>query len=274
MDAWDIIERAGADAAASGLFDGLFLAGSFGREEADAWSDVDLVGLAPAERHEAIEAWWRDWLEQQEHLVYFKVLHRGGVLINAISESWLRVDLHLPADGQLGNRPQNGVKPLHDPLNLHDNLVPRLPEHRPDPKRIEEMIWEFIRVLGLTPVGLGRQEYVVMVMGTGLLRDMLSQLMQEQLPVPDRGGILHLNKLLAPQDIEMLEGLPYPRPEREALIAAQLALARAFFPRARKLAAELGIAWPQEFEASARAHLAQAIGREPGETWPLLMNER
>ncbi len=264
-----LIERVGGAAAASGLFDGLFLAGSFGKGTADAWSDVDLVGLAPAERHEAIAAWWRDWLEAQEKLIYWKQWGRGGTLINAITESWLRVDLHLPDDGQLGHRPQDGVKPLFDPSGLYARLVPSLPERRPDARAVADMIEEFIRIVGLTPVGLGRKEYVVMAMGSGMLRDMLSRLIQEELPIPDRGGMLHLNRLLSPQDISVLKALPYPAPEREALIEAQLAVARVFFPRAKRLAGELSIAWPDVFEASARANLADAIGRDPETLWPI-----
>jgi len=268
MQARDLIGRTGAAAAATGHFDGLFLAGSFGRGTADEWSDVDLVGLAPPERHEAIAGWWRGWLEAQEHLIYFKVLPRGGTLINAVLHSWLRVDLHLAPAAQFGRRAQDGVRALHDPGGIHATLPPSLPPHRPDPKRVEEMIWEFIRILGLTPVTLGRGEHVVMVTGTGLLRDLLSQLMQEELPFPDRGGMLHLGKLLPRDDMALLESLPYPGPEREALIEAQLALARVFFPRARQLAARLGVVWPEEFETVSRAHLARAIGREPEALWP------
>lgn len=264
-----LIERVGAAAEASGLLDGLFLAGSFGTGTADAWSDVDLVGLAPAGRHEAVVRWWRGWLEEQEKLIYWKQWGRGGTLINAITQSWLRVDLHLPDDGQLGPRPQDAIKPLFDPSGLHGRLVPSLPERRPDPRVVGDMIEEFIRIVGLTPVALGRREYVIMAMGTGMLRDMVSRLMQEELPIPDRGGLLHLNKLLPPEDIATLEALPYPAPERAALIEAQLAVARVFFPRAKRLTAELGIAWPSVFETSARSHLATAIGRDQETLWPL-----
>jgi hypothetical protein len=269
MQAQKLIEMAGAAAQASGLVDGLFLAGSFGRGTADDWSDVDLVGLAPAERHDAVTAWWRKWLNAQETLIYWKQWGRGGTLTNAITESWLRVDLHLPGDGQLGERSQDGVRPLYDPENLHSRLMPSLPAHRPDARAVAEMIEEFIRILGLTPVGLGRKEYVIMAMGAGMLRDLLSRLMQEELPIADRGGLLHLNKLLPPQDIAVLEALPYPGPERNALVEGQLAVARVFFPRAKRLAAELGMAWPGVFERSAQAHLANAIGRDAETLWPI-----
>ncbi|UYN98299.1 MAG: hypothetical protein KIT02_09990 [Devosia sp.] len=269
MDAKTVIETIGGAAGDSGLFDALFLAGSFGKGSADQWSDVDLVGLAPPDRHPAIAAWWRAWIESQEPLIYFKVLNRGGMLINAITAGWLRLDLNLPGDGKLGNRPQDGVKPLHDPADIHAGLVPSLPEHRPDREQIESMVLEFLRVMGLTPVGLGRQEYVTMVMGTGLLRDMLSQLMQEELPIPDRGGILHLSRLLPPEDMKILLGLPYPGPEPESLVAAQLAIARIFLPRARALLERIGGTWPAQFEAAVRAHLGVTLKRTEESLWPI-----
>lgn len=256
------------DAAASGLFDGLFLAGSHGRGSADSWSDIDLVGLAPTGRHEAITGWWRNWLEQREPLVYFKVLARGGTLINAIDQHWLRIDLNLVEAAQIGGRARDQLVPLVDPASLYAGLPESLPAHRADPRRIEELVWEFIRVLGLTSVGLGREEWVVMVMGTGLLRDMLSQIMQEALPIPDRGGILHLSKVLPEEEMQVLLALPYPGPEKEALISAQLAIAQAFFPRARRLATAVGATWPTRFEVVTQDMLAKAIGREAGTLWP------
>jgi hypothetical protein len=48
----------------------------------------------------------------------------------------------------------------------------------------------------------------------------------------------------------VLEGLPYPGPERDALIAAHLATAAVFFPTARDMAARLGVVWPVAFETA------------------------
>jgi hypothetical protein len=269
MLARELIGKVGAAAAASDLLDGLFLGGSFGKGSDDAWSDVDLIALAPVERHGAVVAWWHDWLSTEEDLIYWKKWGRGGTLINAITESWLRVDLVLPDSGQLDGRPQDGVKPLFDPQDLYSALAPSLPDRVPDGRAVLDMVEEFIRIIGLTPVALGRREYVIMAMGNGMLRDLLSRLMQEQLSIPDRGGMLHLNKLLSAGDIHTLEALPYPAPEREALIDGQVAVARAFFPRAKTLVASLGLEWPSGFEASARAHLARAVGREPETLWPI-----
>jgi hypothetical protein len=50
--------------------------------------------------------------------------------------------------------------------------------------------------------------------------------------------------VLPEADMRLLEGLPYPRPDRAEIIAANIATARAFFPRARALAERIGVPWP------------------------------
>jgi hypothetical protein len=55
---------------------------------------------------------------------------------------------------------------------------------------------EFLRILGLLPVVLGREEYVVGASGAGLARTLLIQLMVEEVAAPGPGGALHLRGLL------------------------------------------------------------------------------
>ena len=78
---------------------------------------------------------------------------------------------------------------------------------------------------------------------------------------PDPGGMLHQSKVLPADQLEMLKALPYPGLDREALIAANFAMAQAFFPRARALAERLGLEWPSAFEAATRRRLETTIGR-------------
>jgi hypothetical protein len=263
----DLIGNVGPAAAATGQLEALFLAGSLGKGGGDAWSDVDLLGVAPADRHEAIIAWWCDWLEEQEHLIYCKRPPWGGTLINAITQSWLRVDLILVTAGQMGRRAQDNVTALHDPNGLFATLPKSLPAHMPGARKVEDLAIEFIRMLGLLPVALGRGEWVTMVLGVGMLRDLITQLMLEEVPLADKGGILHLSTLLPQADMDVLLGLPYPGPEREGLIEANLRHARVFFPRARRLAAAVGATWPDEFEAVTRDYLAGQLGQAAGDLW-------
>ena len=238
----------------------LFLAGSHGAGRADRWSDLDFLAVAEPAAQAAIGARWRATLEAEARVVFWNQLPSRGLLLNAITEDWLRLDLHvLPRDG-LGPRAKSGLKPIFDRAGIFAALPDDLPAAQPDPRRVSYQIREFLRVLGLMPVGLGRGELVTMVKGTGLLRDLLSDLMLEDCPLPDRGGILHLSRLLPPAEMALLRDLPWPGPERAALIAANLALAEAFLPRARDLARRLDLDWPEAFEAATRRHIERELG--------------
>lgn len=238
----------------------LFLAGSFGRGTADEWSDVDLIAMAPTQHHAALAAGWRDMLNAITPIVFWNELNRGGLVINAISEEWLRCDLSIVTHETFGRRARDTVKPLVDRDDLYDTLPDTLPLKQPDAGTVSYLIHEFIRMLGLMPVGLGRGEYVTMVLGVGMMRGHLEALMMQDVTHPDPGGILHLSKLLPPADMGVLRALPYPGPERDALVAANLAIARQFLPRARRMAQRLDIDWPEAFEAATRRRLEHTLG--------------
>lgn len=239
---------------------GLFLSGSFGRGTADTWSDVDFVIVAAADDHATLAADWRQRLEAITPIVFWQELSRGGVVINAISERWLRCDVSLATPDTFSHRARNLVVPLIDRDGLHAALPETLPPRSPDAGYVRYVIHEFIRMLGLLPVGAGRGEYVTMVLGVGMMRGHLEGLLMQDVTTPDPGGILHLSKLLPADQMQLLESLPYPGPDRDALIAANLAIAREFMPRARAMADRLGIAWPEAFEAATRKRVQETLG--------------
>ena len=77
------------------------------------------------------------------------------------------------------------MSPLIDPDDLHSALPDDLPPGAPKPARVQGLIEEFIRVLGLLPVAIGRGEHVVAARGAGLLRDKLIDLMLEDAALPE-----------------------------------------------------------------------------------------
>ena len=116
------------------------------------------------------------------------------------------------------------------------------------------MTTEFIRVLGLLPVVVGRDEHVVGASGATLLRTMLVQLALEDVAVEDRGGALHLRALLPDERYRAIAGLPPVLANRDAVIEAHTAAARIFIPLAESLAARCGAEFPAEFYAATREH--------------------
>ena len=239
----------------------LFLAGSFGRGTADEWSDVDLIAVVAAGQQRIVAEHWRVMLQQITPIVFWNELPRDNLVLNAISEEWLRCDLSVVTLEQFGRRAKNTVKPLLDRDGIYDALPDTLPPRAPDAGTVRYLIHEFIRMLGLLPVGAGRGEYVTMALGVGMMRGLLESLLMQDVTNPDPGGILHQSKLLPPDQMQMLADLPYPGPEREALIEANFAVARQFMPRARAIAERLGVPWPDAFEAATRQRLISTLGR-------------
>ena len=160
----------------------------------------------------------------------------------------------------------NGTHILIDRIGCFEALPPALPPRAPDTRRVLQLVNEFIRVIGLLTVVVGRGEYFMAATGTGLLRDCLMKLMLEEVGHPT-GGALHPSRTLPAADMAILDSLPFPGPQRSAVIDAHFAIARAFFPRARALSARLGLAWPEPFEAATLEHLRRAFANERDVAW-------
>jgi hypothetical protein len=88
---------------------------------------------------------------------------------------------------------------------------------------------------------------------------LLVDLLIEETDAPNRGGILHLNRLITEDQKHLLTSLPPAVPTRDAMISAHLAYAKAYLPRARNRAARLGMDWPERFEAATWARLGEAL---------------
>lgn len=258
MDQATLIGRIGDALEPDQRIRGLFLAGSFGRGTADVYSDVDLLAVVPAEAHEAMAVDWHGVMESIAPIVHWYSLPHALVL-NAITDTWLRCDIHIVGPDNLGGRAQDRLKPLIDRDGIFATLPATAPHQGVDPGRMRGTITEFIRVLGLCPVADGRGEYEVAVFGSGLLRRMLTDLLVAEMDLGDTGGILHLSRVLDAERMALLAALPVAHPNRESVVKSQLATARLFMPRAKALAAKLGIEWPHAFEAATLRVLTRAL---------------
>lgn len=239
---------------------GLFLSGSFGRGTEDEWSDVDLLAVVGRHDQRGVADRWREALNALQPVVYWNELERGGFLINAVTESWLRCDLNMAEPNHFGRRAQNAIMPLIDRDGIYDDLPAALPSKMPDARALRYQINEFIRILGLIPVVIGRGEYLTGVMGNGLLRGLLTDLLMQDVTDPDPGGILHMSKLLPAEQIRTMTDLPFPNATKDQVIEAQLAVARVFIPRARAMAKRLNVEWPEAFEAATLRVLEEKLG--------------
>lgn len=243
----------------------LFLGGSYGAGLEDAYSDIDFVMVAAAGPSDDVAALWKKAVCRTGKIVLWWDRQVKPSLINAITRDWLRTDVVILKPDQMAGHAKDSLKVLFD----HDGILATLPESSPpadpDPKRTRYQFEEFIRILGLLPLAIGREEYLNGVLGVFLLRNLLVDLMIAETAAPHRGGVLHLNRLITGQQKQVLTSLPLPAPERQALIDAHLLYAEAYLPRARRLARLWGVEWPEEFEAATWKRLAATLAiRPPG----------
>ncbi|MFL4471243.1 nucleotidyltransferase domain-containing protein [Tateyamaria armeniaca] len=238
----------------------LFLSGSHATGLADAYSDIDFVMVARAGASDDVAALWRDAVAQTGDIVLWWDRTTVPVLINAITADWTRTDVIILKPEQMGHHSQAGLKPLFDHKGVYAGLDEKHAPAPPNPRKFKYQIEEFIRILGLLHLAAGREEYINGVLGVFHLRNALVELMIEETGAPNRGGVLHLNRLITQEQKDVLVSLPPPVPTRDAMIDAHLAYARAFLPLARKRAADLGVDWPEQFEEVTWARLNETLG--------------
>lgn len=240
----------------------LFLSGSYGNGLEDEYSDVDFVLVASDGATDEIAELWRKACTACGEIILWWDRQVRPLLINAITKDWLRIDVIILKPDQLGGQAQDALKTVFDHDGLYDGLVKHAEKAAPNAAHAKYQFEEFIRILGLLPLAIGRKEYINGVLGIFNLRNLLVDLMIAETDAPHRGGVLHLNRLISDEQKQVLLSLPPPVPERDAMIAANLAYAEAYLPRARAMAKQWGVEWPQRLETAMWQRLYETLGIE------------
>jgi len=238
----------------------VWLAGSLGAGEGDAWSDVDLLVLAKDGAWAAVSAALAEELGAAFDAVLVEPLF-GGRVVHFVTVEWARFDLTIVERDGLVRYDANRLEPA---FNRGDAAPPRKRQtpYAPAPETVVRIAREFLRVLGLLPNALGRGELLNALSGADILRRLTVELMHEEAGIaPDRrGGALHPSRFLSAEQLAALRALPPIAAEPDSLTAGNRALAQLFLPRARALAERTGAPWPQRLEDAARRHLKRTIG--------------
>jgi len=238
----------------------LFLSGSHGTGFDDAYSDIDFILVTEDGATDQIAAHWRQAIEGTGEIVLWWDRTTRPMLINAITSDWTRTDVVILKPDQLGFHTRDQLKPLFDHDRLYETLTASRAPQPPNPKHLQYQIEEFIRILGLLPLAVGREEYLNGVLGIFHLRNALVDLMIQETAAPHRGGLLHLNRLITLEQKAELEALPPPVPEKQAMIDGHMAYAKAYLPRASKMAKACNVDWPVRFEDVTWDNLEKTLG--------------
>jgi predicted nucleotidyltransferase len=237
----------------------VWLGGSFGRGDGDAWSDIDVIAVVDEEDRPACLAEYTGARNPVGETVLLMALF--GRIAHAVRPDWERYDLLFVTPAEFRAYDRRALRPLA-PASLDAPAADiAWPPHQPAPEALVASAQEFLRVLGLLPTAIGREEWLSSQEGAHLLRRMLIEMMIEANGVSraERGGAKKLNPYLTPSQRASLEALAPPGADREALIAANVALARLFLPLAKEVLAKAGAGWPQALETATRAHLASTL---------------
>lgn len=238
-----------------------WLAGSLGRGEGDAFSDVDvlaLVGQGPA--GETGLRYAREGVREIAEPVLVMPLF-GGRVVSVVTADWERFDISFIEAADLGRYDAARLTPIFN-RGSREPPRPAPTAYEVAPEALLALINEFLRVLGLLGVAEGRREWLLALQGFGILRGLSIDLMLEENRVSpaDRGGALRRNPLLTAEQRAALEGLPPLAANRASVLEANAALSAIFLPRARRLAARVGLPWPSAFESATKRHLRERLG--------------
>lgn len=259
MNQTDLIQRVSDVLNSDERIGGAFLGGSYGRDEADEYSDVDVYAVvAEADQIQDVLTHLTHVVSEITPLLFYKVLQNART-INYITVDWLRFDLTVVNGFELLFLTGGKVKPLFDRLGLS---IPSADETAAQPLRspdeLLDVINEFIRVLGLSVVAKGREDLVVAQKGTNLLWDMLIRVMVMSNGVSVRRGVLALRRDLTNEQLEILAALPVGS-SWSSVFERTEAIAHHFFQIAKALAQEIGGEWPHKFEQATLRHLEQNL---------------
>ena len=174
----------------------LFLSGSHGSGLADAYSDLDFLAVAVDGPTDAFASLWREAVGRIGEIVLWWDRQANPMLINAITAEWVRMDVEVVTPQQMAARSGDGLKALFDHDRILDSLPAALGRTGPNAARMKWQFEEFIRILGLLPLAMGREEYLNSITGVGYLRSLLVDLLIEETAAPNRGGALRLNRLI------------------------------------------------------------------------------
>jgi hypothetical protein len=233
-----------------------WLSGSFGRGNADRYSDIDLNVWLDERDVEPFRQETQNWLDALRPLVLFRWMFNNR-MANALTRDGLRLDLWLHTDTPTLS--SNSVQLLWDrdhALQLHEG-TPAAPVNK---ERLLDQISEFWRCIALTPPVIGRDERIISLTGLAIESNILTDVIIQGYGIPRDSGVKRLNPFLPDalrQRIE--EALALNGLTQSSLVQAHLALARIMQSEGRQIAARHYFDYPIELESAALEYAMQEL---------------
>ncbi len=237
-----------------------WLSGSFGKGIADSFSDVDAHLLLPTDAVDSFREEVRGWLEQIRPLVLFRLMFEGQ-MVNALTVDGLRLDLWMHS-GDVAEVPQGATRVLwqqKDVLRWIPSPSPQLSAAEVA-RQLERLIPEFWRCIAMLPVGIGRQERIVCLIGAMVEIQVLTDVFIAGSGVRNDRGAKARNDFLPAELREATESALFlPDLSSDALAQLHLRLAALMQQHGPILCARWNFPYPQEIEDAALRYVRQTL---------------
>jgi hypothetical protein len=254
-----------------------YLVGGFAVGLGDAFSDVDLQCCILDGAAEDLRSSWPTLAAEIAPLARVKpfggpargpfIAPIGGM---CITPEWLHFDIVFQPQSSVDISSIVGMVPLFDKADLlPDTPVPR-PDRRGDPFLPLGAVDHFLYMLGNVVSAIGRNEIIPAMNGVIMIRDiaLVGLLLAEGGLATTREHVMgnpfpftkRLRSYLTDEQNALLESLPPLAPNLDSVIDGYVALAEAFLPRAKRLAASTGSSWPTEYETASVAYFERMVG--------------
>ncbi|MFI5314988.1 MAG: nucleotidyltransferase domain-containing protein [Myxococcota bacterium] len=257
-----LFDRAAAVLASDSRVRALWVSGSLARGDADPHSDLDLLAAVADADFDAFAAGWLERLAEITPTVLARPIPFLPGSFYSLTPTCERLDVVIEKVSRVPASFFRTRQVVFDRDGLDAQVPAPAPPAGPDRAKVETAIEEPLRYLALLPAVLGRGELLLAQEGYGHMRRRISEVFLEaNAPLPTT-GVKHWRDKLLPEQYAVLEALPWPAANREALIAANVEIARALLRHARPVAEKLGVAWPEALERAVRAHLLRELGIE------------
>ncbi|PWT73184.1 MAG: hypothetical protein C5B60_08570, partial [Chloroflexi bacterium] len=157
----------------------LWLTGSLATGTADAQSDVDLRAAVRVEDFEKIDEWWPDLLDELIPTVW---KHRfpgppDEAILSAITTEYLRFDLVIQSAQDRRPRTLEAAQALFDKDDLAQEFVLTLASPHDLYSQLPSLAQDFIRLLGMLPIVVEREDVPIGMEGQLALHSMLISLL-------------------------------------------------------------------------------------------------
>ena len=235
-----------------------WLTGSFGRGNADRYSDVDLNIWLDAANLETFRQATELWLNSIRPLVLFKWMFNDR-MANCLTVDGLRIDLWLHTDAA----PRLDESRVQVMVDREHALQFGTTESVPDPTRLNNylisQIREFWRCIAMLPT-IGRDERIIGLFGLSIEVNVLTDVIIGGYGIPRDSGIKRLNPFLPDALRAKIEqALSFDGLTASGLVQAHLALARIMQEEGRQVATRNGFEYPVDIEEAALGYTLREL---------------